>query len=341
YERARAANAEEAEALAALRGLETARHLGLQRILLLSDCQRIVRAFRERSEDLSWGALTLAPDMRAAADFFLDFRFEERKKERERLREKMHSFAYRANALLTFAVTILAVMCSIASLSDNLNAPSPTAQVQVMNINWFQKQPNGNDEVSMSLDISANLESMFTWNTKQLQDHLFFLNENTPKNSDLFYPPLFPRLPPDSPGSSSDGGMIFPPYGANWSNNHLRRSCSVTDICMGSDPLGSGLGWKPCCTLQECIVFVFLAAEYETPQNSLNQVSLWDGIIPSKEHAKFQIRTTNKYRFIDQGSNLRGKDFNMTLHWHVMPKTGKMSADKIVMTGYSFPQVYR
>lgn len=33
-----------------------------------------------------------------------------------------------------------------------------------------------------------------------------------------------------------------------------------------------------------------------------SQVSLWDGIIPSKEHAKFLIHTTNKYRFIDQVS---------------------------------------
>ncbi|KAD3337814.1 hypothetical protein E3N88_33335 [Mikania micrantha] len=88
-------------------------------------------------------------------------------------------------------------------------------------------------------------------------------------------------------------------------------------------------------------VFVFLAAEYETPQNSLNQVSLWDGIIPAKEHAKFYIHTTNKYRFVDQGSNLRGRDFNLTLHWHVMPKTGKMFADKIVMTGFYLPQSYR
>lgn len=73
-------------------------------------------------------------------------------------------------------------------------------------------------------------------------------------------------------------------------------------------------------------VFVFVAAEYETPKNSLNQVSsintcsgflilllilfscydvvfqisLWDGIIPSKENAKFSIHTSNKYRFIDQ-----------------------------------------
>ncbi|KAG5087123.1 hypothetical protein JHK82_054520 [Glycine max] len=136
----------------------------------------------------------------------------------------MHSFGYRANALLTFAVTILALMCAMASVSDNFNTPTPSAQVQVLNINWFQKQPNGNDEV-----------------------------------------------------------------------------------------------------------FVFLAAEYETPKNSLNQISLWDGIIPSKEHAKFWIHTSNKYRFIDQGSNLRGKEYNLTMHWHVMPKTGKMFADKIVM----------
>ncbi|KAK3028936.1 hypothetical protein RJ639_039534 [Escallonia herrerae] len=167
----------------------------------------------------------------------------------------MHSFGYRANALLTFSVTILALMCAIASLSDNLNSPSPTAQVQVLNINWFQKKPDGDDEVSMSLNVSSNLESLFTWNTKQ--------------------------------------------------------------------------------------VFVFVAAEYDTPKNSLNQVSLWDGIIPSKEQAKFSIHTTNKYRFIDEGSNLRGKEFNLTMHWHVMPKTGKMSADKLVMTGYRLPVTYR
>ncbi|XP_057427748.1 signal peptidase complex subunit 3B-like [Lotus japonicus] len=166
----------------------------------------------------------------------------------------MHSFGYRANALLTFAITILALMCAMASLSDTLSSPSPSSQVQVLNINWFQKQPNGNDEVSMTLNISADLQSLFTWNTKQ--------------------------------------------------------------------------------------VFVFLAAEYETSKNSLNQISLWDAIIPSKERAKFWIHTSNKYRFIDQGSNLRSKEFNLTMHWHVMPKTGKMSANKIVMPGYRLPDEY-
>ncbi|KAF6155275.1 hypothetical protein GIB67_019801 [Kingdonia uniflora] len=65
---ARAADSEEAEAIAVIRGLEAGLRLRLDRVLLLSDCQRLVRAFRDRSEDLSWGALTLAPDLRALAE---------------------------------------------------------------------------------------------------------------------------------------------------------------------------------------------------------------------------------------------------------------------------------
>ncbi|KAF8038923.1 hypothetical protein BT93_B1469 [Corymbia citriodora subsp. variegata] len=60
----------------------------------------------------------------------------------------MHSFGYRTNALLTLGVTILALMCAMASFSDNFNLPSPSADVQVLNVNWFQKQRNGNDEVN-------------------------------------------------------------------------------------------------------------------------------------------------------------------------------------------------
>uniref|UniRef100_A0A6M2EVK5 Signal peptidase complex subunit 3 n=1 Tax=Populus davidiana TaxID=266767 RepID=A0A6M2EVK5_9ROSI len=167
----------------------------------------------------------------------------------------MHSFVYRANVLLTFALTILALMCVIASFSDNFNFPSPSAEIQIVKFNGFQKKPPGNDEVSLTMNITADLQSLFTWNTKQL--------------------------------------------------------------------------------------FIFVAAEYETPQNSVNQVSLWDAIIPAKEHAKFWFQTANKYRFVDQGSNLRGKEFNLTLHWHVMPKTGKMLADKLVMSGYRLPEEYR
>lgn len=43
----------------------------------------------------------------------------------------MHSFGHRANAVATFAVTILAAMCFAASFSDNFNSAAPTASVKV------------------------------------------------------------------------------------------------------------------------------------------------------------------------------------------------------------------
>ncbi|XP_025799452.1 signal peptidase complex subunit 3B-like isoform X1 [Panicum hallii] len=94
----------------------------------------------------------------------------------------MHSFGHRANAVATFAVTILAAMCFAASFSDNFNTPAPTASVKILNINWFQKEANGNDEVSMTLNISADLSSLFTWNTKQV--FVFVAAEyETPQNA--------------------------------------------------------------------------------------------------------------------------------------------------------------
>ncbi|MFS8034735.1 putative signal peptidase I [Helianthus anomalus] len=47
-------------------------------------------------------------------------------------------------------------------------------------------------------------------------------------------------------------------------------------------------------------VFIFLAFEYSTPENSLNQDSLWDRIIPAREDVKFSTKIKNKYRFIGQ-----------------------------------------
>ncbi|CAH9110602.1 unnamed protein product [Cuscuta europaea] len=94
----------------------------------------------------------------------------------------MHSAGFRANALLTFAVTILALMCAIASFSDTFNSPTPIAQVEVLNINWFQKKPDGDDEISLTLNVSADLQSLFTWNTKQV--FVFLAAEyETPKNA--------------------------------------------------------------------------------------------------------------------------------------------------------------
>ncbi|KAF7836116.1 zinc finger CCCH domain-containing protein 53-like isoform X1 [Senna tora] len=73
----------------------------------------------------------------------------------------------------------------------------------------------------------------------QLQDQLSFLNDGSPtlarKNPDLFYP---------HSDLSSSPGAGDPAYG--WGGSVHRRSCSVNDVCLGSEDPNSGLGWKPC-----------------------------------------------------------------------------------------------
>ncbi|KAJ4752718.1 Signal peptidase subunit family protein [Rhynchospora pubera] len=115
-------------------------------------------------------------------------------------------------------------------------------------------------------------------------------------------------------------------------------------------------------------VFVFLAAEYETDTNSLNQVllnyisflyllisisfisvliyyfffkvSLWDHIVQEKERASFQVKVPTKYPLIDQGTNLRGKKVGLVLHWHIMPISGRMIQGKMPLSNFSLPDSY-
>ncbi|KAF6162309.1 hypothetical protein GIB67_008438 [Kingdonia uniflora] len=76
HETAWAATSEEAEVISVIRGIEAGQRLGLDRVIILTDCQRLVQAYRDRSDDLSWGALTLTPDMLAIAALFRDFIFD-------------------------------------------------------------------------------------------------------------------------------------------------------------------------------------------------------------------------------------------------------------------------
>eukprot|EP00249_Psilotum_nudum_P011173 c23009_g1_i1 orf=539-1042(+) len=166
----------------------------------------------------------------------------------------MHSYLFRLNAALTFAISALAVICIATSMTDFLHHSSPEVHIQVLKYDGLRKQPAGNDEARLIMNITADLSSVFSWNTKQL--------------------------------------------------------------------------------------FVFVAAEYATSKNSRNQISLWDKIITSKEDAKFQHYKGNKYAFIDQGNNLRGLEFNLTMYWNVMPITGGMSTYKRVITGFHLSNDY-
>jgi len=79
----------------------------------------------------------------------------------------------------------------------------------------------------------------------QLQDQLSFLNDGSApahkNNPDMFYPHHSDLS--SSPSAASDPAL-FPSY--DWGGSLHRRSCSVNDVCLGSEDSNSGLGWKPC-----------------------------------------------------------------------------------------------
>ncbi|VDL49389.1 unnamed protein product [Hymenolepis diminuta] len=90
-------------------------------------------------------------------------------------------------------------------------------------------------------------------------------------------------------------------------------------------------------------LFIFLAAEYRTPTNEVNQVVLWDKIIRRGENYNIQYKRMNgKYLFWDDGFGLKDND-NVTLkfYWNIIPNTGLMplrsSGSQVV---FSFPTKY-
>ncbi|KAF6163064.1 hypothetical protein GIB67_001392 [Kingdonia uniflora] len=76
YDSSRAADSEEAEAVAVIREMEATLGRGMKRVMVLTDCRRLVSAFEMGSTNLSWRALTLAPKMLFLAGRFHEFRFQ-------------------------------------------------------------------------------------------------------------------------------------------------------------------------------------------------------------------------------------------------------------------------
>ncbi|XP_070554293.1 signal peptidase complex subunit 3-like [Ptychodera flava] len=73
-------------------------------------------------------------------------------------------------------------------------------------------------------------------------------------------------------------------------------------------------------------LFLYLTAEYETKNNKLNQVVLWDKIVKRGENTKLDFKSMNtKYYFFDDGNGLKGhENVTMTLAWNVIPNAGTL-----------------
>jgi signal peptidase complex subunit 3 len=118
-----------------------------------------------------------------------------------------HTITYRLNALLTHAVTVLAVMCALAAITgaspvpddlavpphaiprstrslgapltaphprhpappspDEFHVSNPTVDAKVVTLERFTRI-DANDEAYLAFSLDADLRSCFSWNTKQI-----------------------------------------------------------------------------------------------------------------------------------------------------------------------------
>lgn len=73
-------------------------------------------------------------------------------------------------------------------------------------------------------------------------------------------------------------------------------------------------------------LFLYLTAEYRSPDNSLNQVILWDKIIKRGEPAALRYtRVMQEYRFLDtRASLLNNPNVTLYLSWNIIPNAGML-----------------
>ncbi|KAJ1908840.1 Signal peptidase complex subunit [Tieghemiomyces parasiticus] len=82
---------------------------------------------------------------------------------------------------------------------------------------------------------------------------------------------------------------------------------------------------------------MMLVAEYETPENSVNKVVLWDSIIQTPQDAEFHLKKyRNKYRFRDFTETFGSQQANLTVYWDVTPYIGFLQPHRHVLTMQTF-----
>ncbi|ROT74292.1 signal peptidase complex subunit 3 [Penaeus vannamei] len=73
-------------------------------------------------------------------------------------------------------------------------------------------------------------------------------------------------------------------------------------------------------------LFLYLTAEYQTQNNKVNQVVLWDKIIQRGEASVVKLKNQHlKYYFWDDGNGLLGhKNVSLYLSWNIIPIAGTL-----------------
>ncbi|TMW62230.1 hypothetical protein Poli38472_009723 [Pythium oligandrum] len=81
----------------------------------------------------------------------------------------MYSVWTRANALLFTSLTVMAVMCTLTTLTTFWHEDAPVVRkLAVHKVDSLRNYRDRMDRATLSFDLDADLSSVFNWNVKQL-----------------------------------------------------------------------------------------------------------------------------------------------------------------------------
>lgn len=90
-------------------------------------------------------------------------------------------------------------------------------------------------------------------------------------------------------------------------------------------------------------VYVYVTVDYSTERNQLNRITVFDRIAESVRAAHIKepkARLPFPFTLSDQGNGLRGRDFNLTVAWQTVPRTGLLLSGERTFTGFKMPEQY-
>lgn len=182
---------------------------------------------------------------------------------------------------------------------EGLVSPSPTAN----GVSAFTSASLSSSMNSAAPPFYAGAGEVDLIDEFQLQDQLSFLNDGSPtlgpKSPDIFYPHQ-----QDLASSPNGDSVLFSSYGgggAGWGGGGSvngfphRRSCSVSDICLGSDDPNGGFGWKPC---------LYYARGYCKNGNSCRFLHGSGGEVGSDGAAAAMVGSPSKFEMMEQCQEL-------------------------------------
>ncbi|KAK2763050.1 hypothetical protein FQN54_009683 [Arachnomyces sp. PD_36] len=147
----------------------------------------------------------------------------------------MHSSLTRLQSVFGFFTTVAFVIGGLAAVSVFLHPPSPTANVELQNVQVLKGRPQyystkKEEYAQIRFDLEADLTSLFNWNTKQLfvyvlasYPSLTAPSPETPNTESIIWDTIIPA-PPSPYSLTALTERYFPSYASSLSKSKKKST---------------------------------------------------------------------------------------------------------------------